>query len=129
MLVLTLPSFVAMTERPSVWVVYTAIAILSALQALIASMVMLAISESLPRDSRSGAFGIIYAVGAAVFGGSTQFVIQGLIDLTGSPLAPAWYLMVALAIGGSAMLAMRESAPCKSALGPTPEGIEAELGR
>lgn len=120
LLVLALPSFIAMSERPTLAVVYTAIAILSGLQALIASMVMLSISESLPRRSRSGAFGIIYAVGAAVFGGSTQFVIKGLIDLTGSPLAPAWYLSAALVIGGSAMLAMRESAPCKIARGPVP---------
>ena len=119
MLVLTVPLFMAMTEMPSRSVVYGSIAMLSGSQALIASMVMLGISESLPLASRSGAFGIIYAVGAAVFGGSTQFVIKGLNDLTGSPLAPAWYLTGALVIGGAAMLAMRESAPCKIIAGPT----------
>jgi len=118
MLILTVPLFSAMSKMPSQSVVYTSIAILSGLQALIASMTMLGISESLPSSLRSGAFGIIYAVGAAVFGGSTQFVIKWLIDLTGSPLAPAWYLTGALVIGGSAMMAMRESAPCKIAAGP-----------
>jgi MFS transporter, MHS family, citrate/tricarballylate:H+ symporter len=118
MLTLAVPLFSAMSQMPSQSVVYTAIAILSGLQALIASMSMLGIAESLPASSRSGAFGIIYAVGAAVFGGSTQFVIKWLIDLTGSPLAPAWYLTGALVIGGSAMMAMRESAPCKIAADP-----------
>jgi MFS transporter, MHS family, citrate/tricarballylate:H+ symporter len=113
MLVLAVPLFITMSRMPSQAVVYGSIAILSGLQALIASMVMLTISESLPLSSRSGAFGIIYAVGAAVFGGSTQFVIKWLIDLSGSPLAPAWYLTGALLIGGLAMMAMRESAPCQ----------------
>ena len=50
------------------------------------------ITESLPRAVRSGALAILYAVAIAVFGGSTQFIIQWLIHATASPLAPAWYV-------------------------------------
>jgi hypothetical protein len=68
--------------------------------------------ESLPRSSRSGVFGILYAISIAVFGGFTQFIIKWLIDVTGSPLAPGWYLSVALIVGGVAMILLPESAPC-----------------
>ena len=67
---------------------------------------------------RSGALSIIYAVAASIFGGSTQFAIKGLIDLTGSPLAPAWYMTGAVIIGGIAMALMRETAPVTVGIAP-----------
>jgi hypothetical protein len=64
-----------------------------------------------PRTSRAGSFGILYAIGVAIFGGFTQFMIKWLIEFTGSPLAPAWYLSVALTVGGGGMILLPESAP------------------
>ena len=55
---------------------------------------------------RAGALGIIYALAIAVFGGSAQFIVTWLIDVTGSPLAPAWYMTGALVLGVVAMLAV-----------------------
>ena len=54
----------------------------------------------------------------AVFGGSTQFAIKALTDLTGSALAPAWYMTGAVLIGGIAMTLMKETAPVKVGLAP-----------
>jgi hypothetical protein len=71
------------------------------------------ISESLPQSVRSAGFGILYAIGTTVFGSFSQFNIKALIDATGSPLAPGWYLSAALVCGALAMLLMRESAPCR----------------
>jgi hypothetical protein len=39
-------------------------------------------------------------------------------DLTGSPLAPAWYMTGAVLIGGIAMTLMKETAPVKVGLAP-----------
>jgi MFS transporter, MHS family, citrate/tricarballylate:H+ symporter len=114
MLALAFPCYLAMSTWRSAPVVYAATFVLSAVFALIPTMVMLTLSESLPRAVRSGAFGLLYAVAIAVFGGFAQFNVKWLIDLTGSPLAPAGYLSAVLLIGGAAMLAMRESAPCKA---------------
>jgi len=105
-----------MTEFKSVPVVFGAIGILAALQAFLTAPALVTVTESLPKAVRSGALAIIYAVSVSVFGGSTQFAVKALIDLSGSPLAPAWYMTGAVLIGGIAMALMRETAPVKVGL-------------
>ena len=46
-----------------------------------------------------------------MFGGTTQPLIAWLIHVTGNPLAPAWYLLLATCLSVIAMLMMIESAP------------------
>jgi high-affinity Fe2+/Pb2+ permease len=60
---------------------------------------------------RGGIFATVYATSIAVFGGTTQPIIAWLIHVTGNPLAPAWYLLLATALSVIAMLMMVESAP------------------
>ncbi len=48
-----------------------------------------------------------------MFGGGAQFFAAWLTDVTGSPLAPAWYMTTAVAVGLVAMVLMDESAPGK----------------
>jgi MFS transporter, MHS family, citrate/tricarballylate:H+ symporter len=115
LVLLLVPSYIVMIKVPSVGVVYGAIAILAVLQAFLTAPALITITESLPKAVRSGALAIIYAVATSVFGGTTQFAIKGLTDLTGSPLAPAWYMSGAVVIGGIAMALMPESAPVKAA--------------
>ena len=74
---------------------------------------ILSLTESLPVNLRAGSLGIVYALAIASFGGTAQFIVTWLIDVTGSPLAPAWYMTGAVALGLAAMLMMRESAPIK----------------
>jgi MFS family permease len=57
------------------------------------------LSEAFPKSVRSSGLAILYALGVTVFGGTTQFVVAWLIDLTDNPMVPAWYQMVAN-IGG-----------------------------
>ena len=94
------------------------IAILAVLQAFLTTPVLVTVTESLPKAVRSGALAILYALAISVFGGSTQFVIKALSDLSGSPLAPAWYMTGAVLIGGIAMALMPETAPVKVGLAP-----------
>ena len=115
LLVLVVPCYIAMTAWRSTTAIYAATAIFGSLESLMIAPFLTSISESLPHAVRSAAFGILYAVAIAAFGGFTQFIIKSLIDLTGNPLAPAWYLTLALVIGSSAMFAVRESAPCRIA--------------
>jgi hypothetical protein len=49
-----------------------------------------------------------YAVGVALFGGTTQFVLKLLIDATGSALAPAWYVIAAIAMAMLALTQLRQ---------------------
>lgn len=80
-----------------------------------------AVAESLPQRIRGGGFAIVYAVAIAAFGGTTQLVITWLIRVTGSPIAPAWYMFVATAIGQAAMWMIAETAPARLAAGPAGE--------
>jgi MFS transporter, MHS family, citrate/tricarballylate:H+ symporter len=103
------------------WVVATHSAL-----ALIAGMTVLAgianftfgclcatLAEGLPKPIRGSAFAIVYSIAISVFGGTTQFVVTWLIHVTGSALAPAWYLVAATAVAQVALMLIPESAPAK----------------
>ena len=69
------------------------------------------LTESLRKDVRSTGLAVVYAVGVTVFGGIAQPFVRWVIEATGSPMAPAWYMMAAAAIGIVAMSFMKETAP------------------
>ena len=111
LLVAIYPAFLAITQFRSAAALFGATAVLAALNALAQIPVLVGITESLPRRMRSGAVAIIYALAIATFGGSTQFMLAWLTDLTGNALAPAFYMIAAIAVELAAMAFMRESAP------------------
>ncbi len=74
------------------------------------------IAEGLPKRIRGGAFATIYAVAIATFGGTAQLVVAWLTEVKGNALAPAWYLLLATAVGLGAMILMPETAPAKAAV-------------
>lgn len=108
-----IPAFLILHQWPSVATFYPAIAFLVALQALCATPVVVLLTEQLPARVRSGTIAIVYAFAIAIFGGSAQFAVKGLMVLTGSDLIPAYYWTVALACGLVAMALVRESAPSR----------------
>ena len=67
------------------------------------------IPEALPRNVRSAGLSVAYALAVTVFGGSTQWVINKLIVVTGDKLAPAYYLAATGLIGALAALMMPET--------------------
>ena len=79
-----------------------------------------ALAESLPKSIRGSGFGVVYSVSIAAFGGTTQLVVTWLIHVTGSAMAPAWYMMGAGALGQIALMLMAESAPVRLAHVPQP---------
>jgi MFS transporter, MHS family, citrate/tricarballylate:H+ symporter len=113
LLLLVLPGYAVIGMSRNVVLVYAISAGLNGLYGLYVGVMVVAVVESLPESSRSGTFGILYAIGIAIFGGFTQFIIKWLIDVTGNPLAPGWYLSVALIVGGVAMALLPESAPAR----------------
>ena len=52
-------------------------------------------SEAFPKAVRSSGVSILYALGVAIFGGTTQFVIAWLIAVTGNKLVPGFYTIAA----------------------------------
>ncbi len=109
-----LPCFLVISDLRTPAALYGCAALMASLLALGLSTIVSSLSESLPPQMRSGGIGIVYAVAVATFGGTASFVVAWLIEITGSPLAPAWYMSAALALGVCAMIAVRESAPIKT---------------
>lgn len=72
-----------------------------------------------PTASRFGAMAIAYNLAVSVFGGTTPFVSQWLIELTGNQFMPAFYIMFFALLGGVAALTMKESAQ-RPLVGSTP---------
>ncbi len=66
-------------------------------------------SELFPTTTRTTGLSISYALSAAIFGGFAPFLDAWLIDVTGSKLAPSFYLIVAALISLVALLAARRA--------------------
>ncbi|HSZ74360.1 MAG TPA: MFS transporter, partial [Rhizomicrobium sp.] len=111
MLLSILPCFWLISHFRTAIVFYTMMAWLSALTGLNTTPVVTVITESLPKSIRSGTLATVYAFAISIFGGSTQFMVNWLIDVTKDPLAPAYYWSTALVIGLIAMALVKESAP------------------
>jgi len=110
-LLLTYPVFLWVVDARSAFALLGGLGILSLVRTIPYSVFYVALAEGLPKNIRGGAFGTLYAVAIATFGGTAQLVVTWLIHATGSALAPAWYMLFATAVGLVAMGMMRETAP------------------
>jgi hypothetical protein len=57
-------------------------------------------------------------VSIAAFGATTQPMVTWLIHVTGSAMAPAWYVIGATDVGHVALMLMPESAPVRLSVAP-----------
>jgi hypothetical protein len=102
-----------MRVSPTLPVIATAGGLLCFFIGLFPPALLTNLAESFPVTMRSGAIGFLYALAVAVFGGSTQYIVTWLIAVTQAPMAPAWYISGAMAVGLIGVLASRETAPVK----------------
>jgi MFS family permease len=63
--------------------------------------------ELFPVRIRSTSLSIVNNVAVLIFGGFAQFFVTWLIAVTGSPLAPIFYVMIGVGLGLIAVIAMR----------------------
>lgn len=110
-ILLTVPAFTALTRAPGVGHLCCVTALLGVFVSMAAAPALTTVTESFPARIRAGALGTVYAVAVATFGGTTQFMVKWLTDVSGSALAPAWYLTGAMAVGAVAMACVGETAP------------------
>ena len=107
--VLAVPAFAALKAHPTAVTVYAVTFLLSALSSVNAAAVIVGIPESLPKAVRSAGLSIVYALAVSIFGGSTNYVVNKLIALTGDKLSPAYYLAAFSVIGTVAAFLMPET--------------------
>ena len=112
-LLMTYPVFLWIVNTRSALALLGGLGMLSLIGSIPYTAFYVALVEGLPKQIRGGAFATIYAVAIAAFGGTAQLIVTWLIHVTGNALAPAWYLLLATAIGLGAMALMHETAPAR----------------
>jgi MHS family citrate/tricarballylate:H+ symporter-like MFS transporter len=114
-LVLIYPIFAWIAATPTEFTFISGMIVLAVMSSITGGSFYASLAESLPKSIRVSGFGITYSVAIAAFGGTTQLMVTWLIHVTGNPVAPAWYLTGAAAIGQVALMLFPESAPVKMA--------------
>lgn len=108
-IVLMIPAFAVM-QIGEEWAVFIALAMVAIPVAFYVAISASALPALFPTASRFGAMAIAYNIAVSLFGGTTPLFSQALIDLTGNTYMPAFYIMFFAALGGVAMLTMKETA-------------------
>jgi len=98
-LVLIYPTFAWIAASRSEFAFITGMIYLNVVSGISQGAFYAALAESLPKSIRGSGFGMTYSIAIAAFGGTTQLVVTWLIHVSGNPVAPAWYLTGAVAVG------------------------------
>ncbi len=106
-LLVTYPLFSWVSTSPSFGALLTMQIILCGLFGVFNGPISTALAEQFPTRVRSTALAIAYNIAVMLFGGFAQFFVTWLIQATGTPIAPAYYLMSGAAVGLLAALFLR----------------------
>jgi MHS family proline/betaine transporter-like MFS transporter len=106
------PLFALLVAKPTMgWLLFV-LAVLGVFVAVYAGAIAALICELFPIRVRATAVSTSYSLAVAIFGGFAPFIIASLIDLTGTNLVPAYYVMFAatislVALGAAYRLGLR----------------------
>jgi MHS family proline/betaine transporter-like MFS transporter len=109
MIVLAVPSFL-LIRMHGTWPPVFGVLIVSTLLACFAAPSAATLPALFPTAVRYAAMGIGFNIAVAAFGGTTPLVTAALVNATGDSLVPAYYLMLAGAIGLVTVKFLPESA-------------------
>jgi MHS family citrate/tricarballylate:H+ symporter-like MFS transporter len=108
LMLLAVPAFLLLSQWRTPGALFGVTILLTLLHIFGSTPAILLFVEALPARIRAGGMGIVYALAIGMFGGSAQLLNKKLIDWTGSPLAPGWYMMAAIAMGLAGTFLIRE---------------------
>jgi MFS transporter, MHS family, proline/betaine transporter len=97
-LVVIYPLFAWLSAEPSVMRLIIVQAVLSIALAGYYGPFGALIAELFPAHVRSTGLSLAYNIAVMIFGGFGQFIVTWLIRVTGSPLAPTFYVMAGLVL-------------------------------
>ncbi|CAI0766531.1 Proline porter II [Serratia entomophila] len=107
-LILIYPTFWFLSATQSLWLaIVFRILLIGTLGINMLASTMLIVS-ALPRHVRATGTSMIYAFGVTLFGGSAQLIVTWLLDVSGNPMAPAWYVTGMLTLSLIATCLFRE---------------------
>ncbi|MBD9385285.1 MFS transporter [Achromobacter sp. ACM02] len=97
-LIVLLPCFQWLMTAPSTERLMLLVALFAVLVALQSAPAFTMLPELFPKAVRTTGMSVVYGLGISVFGGFAQFFVTWLLHVTGNSMAPAWFLMVAIAL-------------------------------
>lgn len=103
-----IPLFFWLSESKDATVLLIVTAAITLLTSMSGAASLVAIPEMMPIALRATGVSLIYAIGATLFGGTTQFIITWLIEVFGA-VAPAYYVVATSVISLVAMFMMPET--------------------
>jgi MHS family proline/betaine transporter-like MFS transporter len=103
-LILTYPTYAALNAYPSIGALIAAEIVFAVLIAAFTGPAPAAMAELYPAQVRATGLSIAYNFAVTIFGGFAPFIITWAIAWTGSPLAPAWYVLFAAGVSAAAVL-------------------------
>ncbi|MCO5413946.1 MFS transporter [Ralstonia mojiangensis] len=95
MLLAVYPAFAFLGAHPTPLALYAVSALLAVFVAAQIVPVLVMIPELFPKHVRATGIALTYVVSASFFGGFSPFIASWLVERTGNPLAPAWYVAAA----------------------------------
>jgi MHS family proline/betaine transporter-like MFS transporter len=101
------PMFMWMVSTPSLPILLIVQAFMGVLGAAYMGPLPALLADIFPTRIRSTGLSVSYSFAVAIFGGCAPFISAWLIAMTGSKLAPSFYLMLAAAISLGALLMQR----------------------
>ncbi|WP_240371889.1 MFS transporter [Brevibacterium zhoupengii] len=108
-IVVPVPLFTILAAGVPLPVLYLAITLIGILLAFYTGPAATAGAEFFKTSTRSSGYAIGYNISAVIFGGFTPYIATWLIEVTGSDLAPIYYLSASALIGGIFVFTIKET--------------------
>ncbi len=108
--VLAYPLFTVLLSKPGLPVIMAIQIVFNLFIAAFSGAGPAALCEIFPSRSRTTLLSIGYSLATAIFGGFAPFIATALIQATGSPISPTYYLIFAGVVSGWVIYALRETA-------------------
>ena len=93
------PAYAWLTAEPSIMRLLVAQLSICVFVSVYFGVFSTVIAELFPANVRSLGMSLAYNIAVMIFGGFAQFIVTWLIRATGSPMAPAYYVMFGVVVG------------------------------
>ena len=103
-----IPCFYAMTTYKNLFVVYAVVIILTIAKSIYYGPLASLMADLFPQNTRATGLAVSYNVTVTLFGGLTPLAIMLFIQVTGSSMAPAYYLIVLAIMSLVSLVAARK---------------------
>ncbi len=100
------PAFLLVNAHPSLGVLVLMVCWIALLKSCYSGALPSYMAKVFPTATRVSGLSLSYNIGVTVFGGFAPFFAQSLVDLTGSKLAPSYYIMATALLSLGALLAL-----------------------